>query len=267
MVLHAAAEEVAVVGVAVPAGAAHEDHASVDVLFEAALPAPDGALEVVVVALAAFAGVAAFVHELLYLVEQLLGDERFVPAGVGLAFVADFSQVVAVAEHLLDLRVGDRPGRTSLGGPGAQPSVGEFFCDVLERFVACGVQLEREFHERCAFGVDVDGVDLPPVDVLGDVEVPDGRAAKGAAVLGLLAHLVGDIGTVLTGAVLVERGEDAVHELPDRGGVDLLGRGDQGDSAFLQIGHDDRVVGAVTGEAGELVDDDVVHVAVAADAL
>nr|WP_026530189.1 hypothetical protein [Haematomicrobium sanguinis] len=56
-----------------------------------------------------------------------------------------------------------------------------------------------------------------------------------------------------------------MHELPDRSGVDLLGRGDQGDSAFLQIGHDDRVIGAVTGEAGELVDDDVVHVAVAAD--
>nr|WP_026530191.1 hypothetical protein [Haematomicrobium sanguinis] len=119
MVLHASAEEVAVVGVAVPAGGAHEDHAAVDVLFEAALPAPDGALEVMVVPFTAFAGVAAFVRELLYLVEQILGDERLVPAGVALALVADFSEVVAVAEHLLDLRVGDRPGRAPLGGPGA----------------------------------------------------------------------------------------------------------------------------------------------------
>ncbi|WTI33028.1 hypothetical protein OH817_03915 [Kocuria rhizophila] len=266
VVLDPSAEEVSVVGVAVPAGGAHEDHAPVDVLFEAALSAPDGALEVVVVALAAFAGVAALVHELLHLVEQILFDERFVSTGVGLALVADFSEVVAVAEHLLDLGVRDRPGGTSLGGAGAKPPVGELFGDVLERLVACGVQLEGEFHERRAFGIDLDGVDLPAVDVLGDVEVPDGCAAEGAAVLGLLAHLVGDVGTVFTGAVFVERGEDAVHELPDRGGVYLLGRGDQGDSAFVQIGHDDRVVGAVAGEAGELVDDDVVDVAVAADA-
>lgn len=79
VVLHASAEKVAVVGVAVPAGRTREDHASVDVLLEAALPAPDGALEVMVVPFTAFAGVAAFVHELLYLVEQILGDERFVP--------------------------------------------------------------------------------------------------------------------------------------------------------------------------------------------
>nr|WP_062950481.1 hypothetical protein [Brachybacterium sp. sponge] len=233
VVLDPSADEVSVVGVAVPAGGAHEDHSPVDVLFEAALSAPDGAFEVVVVALAAFAGVAAFVHELLHLVEQVLFDEGFVSAGVGLALVADLAEEVAVAEHLLDLGVRDRPGGTALGGAGAKPPVGELFGDVLERLVACGVQLEGELDERRAFGIDLDGVDLPAIDIFGDVEVPDGCTAEGAAVLGLLAHLVGDVGTVLTGAVLVERGEDAMHELPHRGGVDLLGRGDQGDSALL----------------------------------
>lgn len=35
----------------------------------------------------------------------------------------------------------------------------------------------------------------------------------GAAVLGLPAHLVGDVGAGLAAAVFVERGEDAVHTL------------------------------------------------------
>lgn len=48
VVLHASAEEVPVVGVAVPAGGTHEDHAAVDVLLETALPTPDGAFEVMV---------------------------------------------------------------------------------------------------------------------------------------------------------------------------------------------------------------------------
>nr|WP_255508228.1 hypothetical protein [Chryseoglobus sp. 28M-23] len=58
-----------------------------------------------------------------------------------------------------------------------------------------------------------------------------------------------------------------MHELPDRGGVDRLGCGDQRHAALLQVGHDDGVVGTVPGEAGQLVDDDVVDVFVAADAL
>ncbi len=188
------------------------------------------------------------------------------PAGVSLALVADFAEVVAVAEHLLDLRVRNWPGGRPLHGPGAQPPVGEFLGDVSEGLVPARVQLEREFHERRAFGIGLDGVDLPLVDVLGDIEIADGRASQRAAVHSLAFHLVGDVGTVLAGAVLVEGGQDVMHKLPDRGGIDLLGRGDQGDSAFLQIGHDDRVVGAVTGEAGKLIDDDVVDVPVGADA-
>ncbi len=57
-----------------------------------------------------------------------------------------------------------------------------------------------------------------------------------------------------------------MHELPDGGGVDLLGCRDEGDTTLLQIGHDDGIVDAVAGEAGQLVDDHVVNVAVAANA-
>ncbi len=86
------------------------------------------------------------------------------------------------------------------------------------------------------------------------------RQAKGAAVLGFLAHLVGDVGAGLAGLVFVEGGQDAVHELADGGVVDGLGGGDQRDATLAEIGHDDGVVEAVAGHAGELVDDDHVNV-------
>jgi hypothetical protein len=64
--------------------------------------------------------------------------------------------------------------------------------------------------------------------------------------------------------VLVERGQDAVHQLADRGVVDGLGGRDQGDASLAQVRHDDRVVVAVPRHARELVDDDDVDVALAA---
>jgi hypothetical protein len=47
---------------------------------------------------------------------------------------------------------------------------------------------------------------------------------------GFLAHLVSDVGTGLAGLVLVERCQDAVHQLADRGLVDGLGGRGQGDA-------------------------------------
>ncbi|MDF1478767.1 hypothetical protein PYV02_06675 [Leifsonia sp. H3M29-4] len=57
-----------------------------------------------------------------------------------------------------------------------------------------------------------------------------------------------------------------MHELSDGCGVDGLGRGDESDATLLEVGHDDGIIGTVSREAGELVHDDVVDVAVAADA-
>ncbi|WP_353507114.1 hypothetical protein [Gordonia sp. ABSL11-1] len=56
-----------------------------------------------------------------------------------------------------------------------------------------------------------------------------------------------------------------MHELTDGCVVDLLGRGDEGDAALLEVGHHDGIVDAVAGEAGEFVDDDEVDVLVLAD--
>nr|WP_228809390.1 hypothetical protein [Nocardia farcinica] len=133
------------------------------------------------------------------------------------------------------------------------------------RVVAGGEELETQLDKGRSFGVDDDRADHAAVGVVDVVEVAELRAAEGAAVAGLLAHLVGDVGTGLAGLVFVEGGQDAVHQLADRGVVDGFGGRDQGDAALAQVCHDDRVVVAVPCHARELVDDDDVDVALAAD--
>mgnify|MGYP001267814708 CR=1 FL=1 len=107
---------------------------------------------------------------------------------------------------------------------GGQTSIGEFFNDVFHRVLAGGVQLESELHKGGALFINADRADLAAFDAVDCVEVPDGGAADSPAVHRLLRHLVGDVGAVLARAVLVEGGEDAMHELPDWRRIDLLGR-------------------------------------------
>ncbi len=266
VVLDPAAEVVAVVAGAVAPGGAHQDHAPVDALLQAALSAPDGALQVVVVALAAFGGEPSGGQDCLDAVEEIVGDDAFVPAGVKLAFVADFAEVVAVAEQLLDLGFRDGSGGPAGGGPGEESAVGEFVGDVLVGLVASGVEFEGELHERGALWIDLDGVDLASVEQVLHVKVAERRPSERAAVLGFLAHLVSDVGAIGGGAVLVERGQHAMHQLAFGRGVDVLGRRDQRHTALLEVGHDDGVVDPVAGEAGQLVHDDVIDVAFATDA-
>nr|WP_258062914.1 hypothetical protein [Rathayibacter sp. AY1C6] len=265
VVLCAAAEEVPV-GASLSAGGSHDDHAPVGLVLEPAAPAPDCPFEVVVVAASAFAGVAASVHELLYTVEGPFVDERLVATFEVLALIANFAEVVPVPEHLLHLRGGNGPGGASESWPCPQASIGEFLDDVVDGVVPVGIELERELHERGAFGVHGDRVDLSSVDVVGDIEVAERRFAERATVLGLLAHLVGDIRAIFPGAVLIECGEDAVHELPDGGRVDGFGCGDEFDAALLKVGHDYGVVDAVASEPRQLVDDDVIDILLPADA-
>nr|WP_139327519.1 hypothetical protein [Microbacterium sp. RURRCA19A] len=149
----------------------HEDHAAVGVGFESAPPAPDRALEVVIVLASALAGVAARVEQFLHAVEEFHVDECFVATLVVLAPIPHLAQVVAVAEHLVDLGVRDGAGWPAGGRPGQESPVGELVGDVLEGHLAAGVEVEGELHERCSLFVDRDRVDLAPLDVVGDVEV------------------------------------------------------------------------------------------------
>lgn len=86
MVLDAAAEEVGVLS-AVSTGGAHDDHALDHAVFEAAPAAPDGALQVVVILDAPFAGFFPCIEECLDLLEEFRIDQRFMPAVVGLGML------------------------------------------------------------------------------------------------------------------------------------------------------------------------------------
>ncbi|MDQ4214767.1 hypothetical protein RBR11_12660 [Microbacterium sp. ASV81] len=265
VVLDATAEEV-VVFVSSSAGGALEDHSLDDVVFEAAAPAPDRALEVVVVADPTLPDPVVGVEECLHFFEELFADQCLVASVVCLAFVLNLAEVITVAKHALHLGYRDRCGWSCGGGSRGEAAIGEFGRNVCEGVFPGRVQLEREFHEGCSFGVGGDGADFAALDSFQGVEVADGRFTERAAILGLLTHLVGDVRAVFAGAVLVERRQDAVHQLTDRGCVDRFSGGDEGDAALLQVGHDDRVIDPVPSEPRELVDDHVFHITVVADA-
>ena len=124
-----------------------------------------------------------------------------------------------------------------------------------------GLLGEGQSHERCAFGVELDGADLVALGIAGaDVAVAQGRLAVGAAVPGLLAHSLDDLIGQVPAVELGDGAHDAVQQDAAGGLVDVLGGGDQTDASLAEGPVDLHVVGAVAGQAVELVDDDVVNV-------
>ncbi|MFM9877422.1 MAG: hypothetical protein ACKVOG_06185 [Rhodoglobus sp.] len=101
VILNPAAEEV-LVGDAVGTWDFHLNHPSIDLVLQPAPTTPQGSLQVVVVFALPLARVPARVHECLHPLEDLVLDEAGVPSFVPLSLVADFSEVVAVAQESVD---------------------------------------------------------------------------------------------------------------------------------------------------------------------
>jgi len=70
--------------------------------------------------------------------------------------------------------------------------------------------------------VDGNGADLAALELIAHVAVAKGGGTNGSAVLGLLSHLVADVGAICVRAVLVEGSQQTVHELAGRRLVDVL---------------------------------------------
>nr|WP_264674508.1 hypothetical protein [Thermobifida fusca] len=179
------AEEVEV-GTAVAFGALHDE-------TPVTAGAPDRTLEVVVVLALAGAATVSQGEDALCAVEQLGRDDGRVAAFVFLAFVGDDALVVRVLKHLVEGVQGDRLLGLALGGASGQTGGRDDLMHLLPGVVASGVQLEGFEHERGTLVVEGDGADFAAVDLLADVEVADFGLGDGAAVLGFLAHLVGDV--------------------------------------------------------------------------
>nr|WP_228833275.1 hypothetical protein [Nocardia brasiliensis] len=266
VLLVADAEEVPIV-TTVPTRRALDDHASHD-LVHPAPPAEQSAFEVVVVDSAALAGNTVLIEHPLDPVERLLVDERLVASWNLLTLVRDDADVVVAAEEPRPLFGGHRL-RSSFGcAARAQAAVLHDALDVEQAVIASGVELPGLFHQWPTRRVDFHRADLATVVGLQQhVQVSDRRLPESAALAGLLPHLERDVRPVLAGAIFVEGSENSVHQLANRAVVDRLGGADQRDTTLLEVGHDDGIVQAVTGEPRQLVDDNVVDVAFTPDAV
>nr|WP_314457014.1 hypothetical protein [uncultured Microbacterium sp.] len=115
-------------------------------------------------------------------------------------------------------------------------------------------------------GVGLHNANLAVGDPFSSVDVAERCHEDGAALLGFLTQLVGNISAVFRRAVLVEGRQDALHELTYRAPVDALCCRNESHAALLQLHHREGFVVPVPVEAGQLVDDDVVDVSIGADA-
>ncbi|MDJ0769424.1 MAG: hypothetical protein QNJ12_11545 [Ilumatobacter sp.] len=136
-------------------------------------------------------------------------------AVVVLTLVDDRPEVVRVPEERSEFAVGHLGGGVSAWSA-AEPSVVELVRERFECVLAGRVELERDPDQFRSLGIELDGADFVAVEAVDDVAVAEGCSAESAALLGLLPHLVADVGAELRRLILVDRGEYTVHELTDR---------------------------------------------------
>ncbi|RIT44596.1 hypothetical protein D2E80_19685 [Mycobacteroides abscessus] len=125
------AEEVSIL-TTVPADSPLDDHAADHARIAKTLATEQCSFEVVVIAAAPFAGIAACFQQVLDAIEQFLVDKGSVASRVGLSLVLDQAQVVRVFQHRSDFRLRDRPGGPCLCSPGRQSIPIEVRDDVID---------------------------------------------------------------------------------------------------------------------------------------
>jgi len=201
------------------------------------------------------------------LLEGLLVHQRLVGAGVEAVAVDDLAGVEGVGQDAVEGLDRDRTLRQASRGRDGQPSAIQLGSQRLERVVAGGVGVKGPGDELGPVRVDGGDVGLAAVTGRGGVAVSQGRLADAAAVACLLAHAFLDLARQVVRVELRDAGHDAVQQHAAGGLVDVLGRGDQAGAELVEPLVEDDVVGAVAGQAVELVDDDVVDGLTAGDGL
>nr|WP_238161086.1 hypothetical protein [Kribbella antibiotica] len=194
--------------------------------------AVDRALELVMMGAPPLASHRAGVGDDLDLIEQLFFDQGFVSPVDPFVLVGNEPEVVTVAYHLGELVDRDLLRWGLSGCSGAEATVIKLVGQIGQRVIASRVQLEGDLDERTTYGIKRHSTDLTELKLVNDVQVAERCEADRATVLGLLTHLVRDVSARLLRLVLVESGQDAVHELADGSVVDRLGGGDDGYAAL-----------------------------------
>nr|WP_228361610.1 hypothetical protein [Microbacterium sp. cx-59] len=223
-------------------------------------------LEEVIVFPAAISGDTASRANPLHFVPGVVVDNRLVRAVVDDTAVHDLPDVVRVAKHAVHLRVAERTPDVFERLAAAEPSFFEEVFELRDAGLPFGVEAESPADVLGPVGIDHDAFHLASVDPGDRVEVAERGDAVGTAALGFLRdpllRFVREVGRVVLG----HAGHDGVLELSGRGVVDVLRDGDEHRSGALDRKQDRDVIGAVTGQAVELVHNDIADIVLSDEA-
>lgn len=145
----------------------------------------------------AFAGSRPRFENGLDSLEEFFADERFMPTLVHLAAIGNHADVVSVSQHRLNLGSGYFAGGIATWASN-QASVREHGLEAFDGVLAGGVQVERQPDERCPLGIHGHRSNIATVEALDDIQISQRGSPKRAALAGLLAHLVADVGPILS---------------------------------------------------------------------
>ncbi|HEX7245075.1 MAG TPA: hypothetical protein VF245_05865 [Solirubrobacterales bacterium] len=227
----------------------------------AALAAVDAATQVMEVPPGTFAADLLGAQQVLDLLKRGLVHQRFVASLVDLAAVGNLAQVVDVPQERLQVLGLEHPRWVLAGWAGAQAALLHDGGQLGERVVAAGVEREGFADQRGALRVKYDGADFAAVHHQAVMQVADGGAVRGAAALGLLGRALHDLSRQVAAVELSDGRHDAVQQQARGRLVNVLGDGDELRPRFLDRHDDLHIVGAIAGQAVNLVDDHVVDIA------
>jgi hypothetical protein len=112
-----------------------------------------------------------------------------------------------------------------------------------------------------AFWIRLDRLHLTALDALSRVEIADRRVTRRTAAPGLFMQALFRLVAEVLRIELGDRSHDPVDERPGRSVVDRLRGGHEYGTGFMDGQPDGHVVCAVAGQTIDLVDDDVIDIA------
>nr|WP_246062680.1 hypothetical protein [Corynebacterium sanguinis] len=188
---------------------------------------------------------AAAIECLLDAVEEALGYQRLMVAGILHTAVGQDPEIVLVRQHGVDVALADRLGGVEASWDSGKPSGGQLVGEIGDGDVALGVAFEGPLDKRGSLGVDFDRAGLYARLVDPGIEVAQGSFAGGAAGADFLAHALGYFVGQVLGVELGDGAHDAVHQESTGCLVDIFTSGNQPDAKLIELGVDGDVVGAV----------------------
>ena len=225
----------------------------------AALAAADGGFQMVVVDALAFA-VAVLAEDGLDALPGGVVDEGLVFAGVLDALVGDDAAVIGVAQDVKEFVVAEGMGRPAGRGGGGQALGGEMVSEGRQRPTVGGVLGESLSDERAADRVDVDPAGLPALAVAALlVEIAKRGPADGPAGTGFFTEAFDHLGGQVARVELGDAAHDAVQEHAAGSLVNILAGGDQPHTGLVKRPGDLHIVGPVSRQPIQLVDNDIVN--------